>query len=354
MHSCVNVKVSRDETRWEAEVQAEIPLESLAKYRDAELKELQKTARLDGFRAGKAPIDRLVQTYGETSIMRLVAERAIREELPLILAAEKILIIETPRVQSDTPASGKPLPFTARAGLAPQIQLPDWKALAQSHNQKKEVVVVTDEEHAQALTHLKRERARIDKVQAGEEARAAAEAARAIAENELPALDDAFAISIGHESAEKFTSAVRDNMQKEKEARAREARRGAILEEIAKKATIHYPLMLREYELDDMESRISDDLARMGSSFENYLAEVKKTRDVLRKEWEAPADKRAKIRLVLAEIARQEKITLEESQITHELNHAKKAYPQSNPEDLRAGITHALRNEKVMELLEQQ
>ena len=275
MHSSTNIKVSRDSARWEAEVKAEIPVEALEKYRAMELKDLQKTAKLDGFRAGKAPVQSLVQMYGEPAIVRLTAERAIREELPLILAAEKVLIVETPRVQSEAPEAGKPLTFTAHAGLAPEIKLPDWKKIAKEHNDKKEEVSITDKEHDEAITHLKRERARIDKVQEGMEARAAMEAAKAIAEGELPPLDDEFALSIGYESVEKFTTDVRKNMQSEKEARAREVRRGAILEDIVKKADIHYPAMLREYELDDMESRISEDLTRMGSSFENYLTEVK-------------------------------------------------------------------------------
>ena len=143
-------------------------------------------------------------------------------------------------------------------------------------------------------------------------------------------------------------------MKSEKEAQAKEKRRSAILDEILKQATIRYPAVLREYELDDMEARISEDLARMGSSLENYLAEVKKTREQVRAEWNEPADKRAKIRLILGEIARQEKIVVDEAQIVHELQHAKKMYPQADEANMRAGIVHALRNEKVMELLEAQ
>ncbi len=357
-HAATEIKVSRDDARWEVEVKAQIPADALARYREEELKELQKSAKLDGFRPGKAPLERIVQTYGEPAIARLTAERAIQHELPEILAAEKVLIVETPRVQSDDPvrqlAEGKPLSFTACAGLAPEIQLPDWKVLAKKHNEKRGEITITDEEHAQALTHLKRERARIEKLQEGVEARAAAEAARAIAEGELPPLDDAFAQSIGYESAEKFTSAVRANMQSEKEARAREAKRTAILDDILQESTIRYPAMLRQYELEDMEGRISEDLARMGSSFDNYMAEVKKTREQLRKEWEEPADKRAKIRLILTEIARQERVDPEESKLKHELEQVKKLYPATDEANLRAGIAHALRNEKVMELLEKQ
>ncbi len=352
--SATNIKVSRDDVRWEAEVKADILPEAIARYRDEALKELQKDAKIDGFRPGKAPVDRIVQMYGEPAIVRLTAERAIQNELPEILATEKLLIVETPRVQSAAPETGEPLSFTARAGLAPEVKLPDWKPLAKKHNEKKEEVTISDQEHTEALTYLKRERARIEKMQTGMEARAAAEAARAIAEGELPPLNDAFAQSIGYESADKFTDAVRVNMKSEKEARAREAKRTAILDDILKGSTIHYPAMLREYELEDMEGRINEDLQRMGSSFENYMVEVKKTREQLRKEWEDPADKRAKIRLILTEIARQENVAVDESKLAQEFERAKKMYPDTNERNLHAGIAHALRNEKVMELLEGQ
>jgi trigger factor len=350
-----NVKITRDDAAWEVEVQAHISAERMKWYREETLKELQRTAKLDGFRPGHAPIERILATYGEQTILQRAAERAIQNELPEILAKENILVIEAPRVQTEAPQEGTPLAFTARAPLAPEVTLPDWKTIGKRHPPVGAAATeVSDDEHKEALTHLTRERARIEKIQAGEEARAAAEAARSIAEGELPPLDDAFAQSLGYESAEVFTAAVRTNMRSEKEARAREARRNAILEDLVKGSSIRYPAVLREYELDDMETRITDDLARMGSNFEQYLAQVKKTREELRKEWSDAADKRAKIRLLLSEIARQANITPEEAQIKHELEHAQKMYPNANPENLRAGITHALRNEKVMELLESQ
>jgi len=42
---------------------------------DEALKELQKTAKMDGFRPGKVPLDRIIAVYGEPQIVRLAAER---------------------------------------------------------------------------------------------------------------------------------------------------------------------------------------------------------------------------------------------------------------------------------------
>src|SRR6185369_15951738 len=98
MSDITNVKTSRDDERWEIEIKAEIPADVLVKYRSEALQEIQKTAKLDGFRPGKAPADRIVQVYGEQAIMREAAQHAIEHELPELLAKENLLIVEAPRV----------------------------------------------------------------------------------------------------------------------------------------------------------------------------------------------------------------------------------------------------------------
>ncbi|MBI4079724.1 hypothetical protein HY414_00660 [Candidatus Kaiserbacteria bacterium] len=354
VNNLANVKVSRDESAWEIEVRAEIPAEMMGKYREEALGEIQKTAKLDGFRPGKASIERIIQIYGEPTILRQAAERAIQHELPELLASEKLLIVEAPRVTTDAPQAGKPLSFTARAPLAPEVSLPDYKRIAADINAKKEEVIVTDEEHAQALTHLRREKARIDKMEAGLEPQKAHEESRALDTEELPALDETFVKSLGLESVEKFSETMRANIKTEKEMQAREKRRAAILDELVKEATIRYPASLREYELDDMEARIKHDLERMGANWEGYLAQTKKTREQLRGEWKDAADKRAKVRLILSEIARRENIEADTERLEKEIAHAREHIPSADPAALRAHISHTLRNEKVLGFLEEQ
>ncbi|MBI2612203.1 hypothetical protein HYW59_00085 [Candidatus Kaiserbacteria bacterium] len=354
MHDLTNVKVSRDENAWEVEVRAEIPAEAMQEYRTEALNEIQKSAKLDGFRPGKAPLERIIQIYGEPTILKNAAEHAVQHELPELLAAEKLLIIEPPRVSIETPESGKSLAFSARAALAPEVTLPTYKKIAANINAQKEEISVTDEEHKEALTHLRRERARIGKMEAGLEPQKAHEESRAMKEEELPALDEEFVQSLGLENVEKFSEAVRNNIKTEKEMQAREKRRAMILDELVKESTIRYPAALREYELDDMEARIKHDLERMGGNWDGYLAQAKKTREQLRVEWKDAADKRAKVRLILSEIARKENLQADQGRLEKELAHAREHVPSADPEALRAHIVHALRNEATLEFLEKQ
>lgn len=351
-HSFENVKVTRDTDRWETEIRAEIPVAVLTRYRGVALKDIQKTAKLDGFRPGKAPEDRILAVYGEAQILRHAVEHAIENELPLLLASEKLPIVEAPRVTTDTPTLDKPVTFTARAALAPEITLGDYKSIAQKHTDTKEDTSVSDAEHTEALTHLRRERARIDRIESGTEPQKAAEETKALAETDLPELDDTFVQTLGYENTAAFSTALRNNIQTEKEMRASEKRRAGILDDMVKDSKISYPISLRVFELDEMESRLKDDLSRVGQTIEQYLAEAKKTREELFESWKDAADKRAKVRLILSDIARQENINPPAPELEHELEHARQHYPQADPENLRAHISHAMRNEMTLRFLE--
>ena len=364
-HSATNVKITRDKENWEIEVKAEIPANDLKKYRAEAIKEIQKTASLPGFRPGHAPESEIIRAYGEGAIMRRAAEIAIQNELPEILAAEKLPIVETPRVTIEDPirlADDKPLAFTARAALAPEIELPDYKEIAKRFPKPFRPATVSEEEHAEALGHLRRERARIEFVEKGKTPQEAVDESRRIEEKDLPVLDDEFAKSIGYETAERFRSAVRTNMQAEKSRAEFEKRRSGILDAVLAGSKIRYPATLCEYELDDIEARLSDDLTRMGTTLEAYLSNMpaeggsasggKKTREQLRAEWKNAADKRARTRLVLAEIARKENIEPEAEELEREITVAKKHYPNAEDAALRSHIAHALRNEAVLTFLE--
>lgn len=349
-------KVTRDETRWELVLEGEIAPESIGEHREHVIAGFVKEAHLPGFRPGKAPKEQVLKHVGETAILRETIQHAIQHELPEMLAKEEAHIVAAPQVTvekapSTFPAT-EPIVFTARAPLAPEVKLGDYKAIAKKHSKKKEVEV-TDAEHAETMNHLKRERVRITKVELGLAPAEAAEEARKMEEKDLPELDDEFVKSLGYESAEKFAEAVRTNIKTEKEMRETEKRRAAMLDEIVKDSNVSYPTLLKEYELDDMESRMKGDLERMGLSMEKYLTETKKSLADIRKEWDEPADKRARMRLVLAHIAQAEKIDADPERVDKELSHAKTHYKNASESDLRTHIAHALRNEAVIAWLEQ-
>lgn len=350
--------ITRDDVRWELILKGEIAAENIAEHRSHVLAELKKEAHLPGFRPGKAPEDQVVKAVGEAEVMRRTIEHAIHHELPELLAKEDARIVASPQVSvekapSSFPAT-EPIEFTARAPLAPEIKLPDYKKIAAKHTKEKKEVEVTEDEHKETLTHLKRERARITKVELGLSPQEAMDQARAMEEKDLPDLDDEFVKSLGYEDSEKFIEAVKKNIKSEKELREVEKRRAAMLDELVKESKINYPSLLLDYELDDMEARMQDDIQRMGLTMEKYLTETKKTKEEIRESWKEAADNRAKMRLVLSQIAQDEKIDLDPERFKNELSHAKQHHPNADESNLTAHISHALRNEAVITWLEGQ
>ena len=350
--------VTRDEKTWELAIKGEIAPEQVAAHRAHVIAQLKKDAKLDGFRPGKAPEDTVIKAVGEDAIMRETIEHAIQHDLPEILAGESVNVIAAPKVIVESApksfSATEPIVFTARAPLAPEVKLPDYAAITRKHNAAKQEVSVTDEEHTQTMTHLKRERARIDKVELGISPAEAAEQAQKMEEKDLPALDDEFVKTLGYESLEKFSESVKANIKTEKEMRETEKRRAALLDELIEKSKISYPALLLDYELDDMIARLKQDLDHMKVTFERYLTETKKTEEDLRNEWKPAADKRAKMRLILSHIAIAEKIDADTERVEREVKNALHHYPQTNEANLRAHISHALRNEAVIAFLERQ
>lgn len=349
---------TKDEKNWELVIKAEIAPSSVDEHRSHVIADLKKSAHLPGFRPGKAPEKEVIKAVGEGEILKRTIEHAIQHELPEILAKEEAHIVASPHVMVEsapkTLPADAPIVFTARAPMQPEVKLPDYKKIAKVHNEKKEVVTVTDDEHAETMNHLKRERARITKVELGLSPAEAHAEAQKMEVKDLPELDDEFVKSLGYESLENFTDAVRSNIKTEKELREVEKRRAAMLDELIEKSDVKYPAILLEYEIDDMEARLKQDLDNMRITMERYLTDTKKTREALREEWKPAADKRAKMRLILAHIALAEKLDADPQRIENDIKHAKQHYPNADEQGLRAHITHALRNEAVISFLEQQ
>lgn len=327
-------------------------MEVVAAYREQALAKLTNSLEIDGFRKGKAPKEHVVKHVGEAALLGEAAERAISEELPKVFASENLLVIDTPQVTIGAVSLEKPLHFTARAPLPPSVELPDYKKIAKKHPAPKDEFAATEEEVADALNHLKRERMRIEFMEGGMEHSSALEKSRGADAKELPDLDDAFVQSLGFESASAFTDSVKTNIATEKRRGAEEKRRAEMLEDLVKSATIALPPIMREWELDEMEAQFKEDVKRMGATWENYLKLSGKTAAEVRASWNETAEKRVKTRLVLDAIAGKENITPAQDAIDHEVAHLKEHHPGADEAHMRAFVTRSKRVEAVLRFLE--
>ena len=353
-HSCTNVLIGKNNEASEIEIKAEIPVDKITTYRERAIKELRTQVQIDGFRTGKVPEDILIKHIGEAKILEKTANIALTEELPLLLATEKILAISAPSVNITKLAPNNPIAFTAKVTVMPEVTLPDYKTIASEKNLKKELVTVSDEEVEETMVHLRRERAKIEKIESGMEPQKAGEEAQKMDTLSLPGIDDVFVQSLGYKNADNFKVKLKENIKTEKEMHENEKTRIATMEAIIEKATIPTPTLLVSHELDKMEAQMDADLARSGSNLEQYLKQVDKKREDVRKDWNEAATKRAKMQLALAEIAKKENIVADKKVVDSYVEHAKKHHPDANEMNIRSYYEQSVRNEAVLNWLSEQ
>ena len=97
---------------------------------------------------------------------------------------------------------------------------------------------------------------------------------------------------------------------------------------------------------------MEEDIKRAGLKFDDYLEHIKKTKDDLVTEWTPMAEKRAKLQLVLNEIAKKEGVKLDEKQLEDQTNQLLEQYKDADPVRVRVYIASVMQNEAVMQMLE--
>lgn len=328
----------------EIEMEIEIPFEILEKFRPDAIKEISNEIEIDGFRKGSAPEKIIVQKVGEMMVLEKTSYRAIYNVIPLVLADEKINALTFPNITVTKIAQGNPVTFKMSVVAMPEISLPDYKSLAKSVDKEPEAEV-TEKEIDEYIDYIRKQRAH---------GMAMAEGKKIDDEKlELPTFDDEFVKTLGDfKSAEEFKSKLKENMLEEKKLRNIETRRIKIIESIIEKVSEEMPEPLVEQETERMFSKFKHDIEQFKMNPEDYLAQIKKTEEDLKKEWKVDAVKRVKMNLILPLIAEAEKISIEEKDIEHELHHLKEHDPNINEAHARSYIQNVLTNESVFKFLE--
>jgi trigger factor len=102
------------------EFQVEIPAERVKTEVDKAYQALQKTARVKGFRPGKAPRDILTHLFGERVTLD-VTQRLVDDTLPKALSEKNVQPLSRPNIEPQKLASGTTFSYKARFEVRPQI-----------------------------------------------------------------------------------------------------------------------------------------------------------------------------------------------------------------------------------------
>lgn len=161
-----------------------VPREEIAKQVDARLKRVAKTAKIDGFRPGKAPLNVVAQSYGfriQEEVLGETVERAFGEAVE----EQKIAVAGYPRFEpKESETADADFQFAATFEVYPEVKIGDFTGVEVENS----LFSVGDAEVDKTIDILRRQRTRFERVE-----RAAADEDRVIIDFKGTIDDVAFA-----------------------------------------------------------------------------------------------------------------------------------------------------------------
>jgi len=135
--------------------------DTLQKHEQMMVNRYAKSARIPGFRPGKAPAQMIKEKFKE-DIRRDVVSHLLEAGLNEALQKTKLSPVSRPQVQVNEIADGKPFEFSAEFEVEPEINLKAYKGIAL----KKQVTEPTDEEIKGTFTNLRERMATLEPLSA--------------------------------------------------------------------------------------------------------------------------------------------------------------------------------------------
>ncbi len=333
------------------EIKGEVETSDFELARESAVLKLAEHIELDGFRKGKAPKDMVIKKLGDQIILEEMAQITLSKVYPQIITENKIDAIGYPQINITKLANGNPLGFSILTAVIPEIKLPDYKNLAKEISKNKEVAEVKDEEYESFIKQIRRAKAHDEFHKANPEVKGHDHPE--IKDEDLPELDLEYLKTLGNFSdMADFEKKVREDILKDKEAKAKEKNRLALIEGIEKETNIDVPEILVKSEIEKMIARMRSDIERMGLKYEDYLKSLGKKDEDIRNEFKTDAEKRAKVQMIVGEIAVKENLKPDAEKVAEEVKKVMEAYKDADERNAKMYIENVLVNEEVFKFLE--
>lgn len=355
------------------EIAGELPFTALQEERKAALVKLGEQIKVDGFRPGHIPEKVIAGKVGEMAILTEMAERTIAHHYWHIIEALDVKALGYPQIAITKIAPENPLGFTATVAVLQDITLPDYKQLAHVTNLAKESDEVSEAEVEEQINDVLRQKAAFDRLQAKAQAKteqseddneAAPDTEEVTAETEedtkelpLPELTDELVDTLGQPGQFKdvadFKAKMREHLEIDKKRAIAASHRVKLTDAILAETKMELPQVLIDSEMQQMLAQMQDDLDKSNLKMDDYLQHIKKTKEDLKAEWAPAAEKRAKLHVLLREIALAEKIEPEAEAMNKEVEMIMKQYKEVDERRVRLYVAEMMQNEAVMKLLEE-
>ncbi len=314
-----NIKIKKLE-KSQVEITGSIDTPEFTAFKKQAIQNINDEISIDGFRKGKAPENVITSKVGEMAILEEMAELAISKAYPEIVVKEEIDALGRPEISITKLAMNNPLEFKIVTAVSPEIKLGDFKKIAKEINSTpEEKFEVTDKEVEDALERIKKSHTDHE--------------------------------GHDHDSPE-AKEQLKQYLLEDKKLQSQEKKRIALSDKILETTEVEIPEVLIASETRRIEMQFNDDINRMGVKIEDYLKHAKKTIEEIRAEWRQPAEKKAKLQLILNEIVKKEKIKVDVKEIEAEVKHILDHYKDADKEHAYTYAETVLTNEKTYQFLE--
>jgi FKBP-type peptidyl-prolyl cis-trans isomerase (trigger factor) len=336
----------------EIEMEVSLPADFLVSARKKAIEMFSASLEIPGFRKGHVPENIVVEKIGENKILEEAADILLKEHFPKIIEENKLDIIGQPKISITKLALTNPIEFKAVFAVLPIFELADYRAIA-SHSAKatrdESEPEVTEKEVGDVLLKIRKNKAHFDWHEAHKDEKGHNHPE--IKNEDLPELNDEFAKAAGNfKNLDELKEKVRQNIIEEKKIRNIEKKRAQIMEELLKNTKIELPEILIESEIQKSLAQMKDDIARAGGKFEDYLMQVKKTVEDMKKDLKESSEKKAKIQLIFNKIAEVEKLEPNKEILENEVKEVMRHYPEASETNARIYVATILLNSEVLAL----
>ncbi len=264
------------------ELSFEVDKERVAQHQQEVYKEVAKSAKIRGFRPGKAPRDVVESEYGA-----LIKEETIKKIIPEVYQAgveqEKLAPLDYPEISNVEFKDGQVF-FKAVIEIKPEVKVPNYKGISVERKSSK----VTEEDISKTLEYFKKGQ--------GKEGQ--------------PELDDNFVKGLGYPNLESFKESLARQMEIDKDRQNRLDVEKQITDHLVKSAKLTAPQSLVQKQLDHRVGELKQRLQSQGLAEE----EIQKREQEMRKELKEAVERDVKMYLIFDKIAELENMELKQGE----------------------------------------
>jgi len=304
----------------ERRLEIAVPGATISNEIEERLRRLSRTARLKGFRPGKAPMTVIRQQYGEQVRAEVLGD-LIRKSFADAVQQENLKPAVDPVIEPLSVEEGADLKYAAVFEVLPEISLKVGAAIAVD----RPAVQISDADLELMIESMRRQLQQRNAASKTPSATATeGQDATGPTETPLPEVDQAFCEAYGvHEGGPELLRAeVRKNMESELNDLVRARMRTQVIEALLRENPIEVPKALIDRQVQQMQL---DTARRIGAKDVSQLPP--------REQFEEPARRRVALGLIMSEILRKAEIKVDRARLQDRLNEIANSYP--NPDEVR-------------------